>query len=101
MNRSATHSATNALTADDLAATRRYAMVIEWSEEDQAFVVTMPDIRGLRTHGATRDEAARMGEEATATWLASDAHWGVESPTPRFTALDDTIYAWGLEKASA
>ena len=81
----------NALTADDLAATRRYAMVIEWSDEDQVFIVTVPDLQGCRTHGATRDEAARMGEEAIATWLASDAKWGVASPEPRFTALDDVI----------
>ena len=84
------HVATeNTLTANDLAAARRYAMVIEWSEEDDVFVVTVPDLQGCRTHGATRDEAARMGEEAIATWLASDAKWGMASPEPRFTALDD------------
>lgn len=91
----------DALTAEDLAATRRYAMVIEWSEEDQAFIVTVPDIRGLRTHGASRDEAAHMGEEAIATWLASDELWGVATPAPRFTALDDAIYACATEPSSA
>ena len=83
----------NALTSDDLVVTRRYAMVIEWSEEDGVFVVTVPDLPGCRTHAATRDEAARMGEEAIATWLASDAKWGVASPEPRFTALEDIEYA--------
>ncbi len=90
----------NALTADDLAATRRYAMVIEWSDEDEVFVVSVPDICGCRTHGATRDEAARMGEEAIATWLASDAKWGVASPEPRFTALDDALSACADEQVA-
>ena len=80
MNHATTESA---LTADDLVATRRYAMVIEWSEEDQVFVVTVPDLPGCRTHGATRDEAARMGEEAIATVLASRASHGIVArPSP-------------------
>ena len=83
----------NALTADDLAATSRYAMVIEWSEEDQVFVVTVPDLPGRRTHGATRDEAARMGEEAVAMALASGARHGLAAPEPYFTALDDPTSA--------
>lgn len=90
----------NALTADDLAATRRYAMVIEWSGEDQVFVVSVPDLPGCRTHGGTREEAARMGEEAIATWLASDAKWGVPSPEPRFTVLDDAIYATAAARSA-
>lgn len=42
------------ITAEQLAAARAYAMVIEWSEEDGLFIITVPDIRGLRTHGVTR-----------------------------------------------
>ena len=45
---------------------RRYAMVIEWSDEDQLFLVSIPDFPGAHTHGRTRAEAAAMGEEAIA-----------------------------------
>jgi predicted RNase H-like HicB family nuclease len=76
-------------------------MVIEWSDEDGLFIVTVPDIRGLRTHGATGEEAAAMGEEAIAVWLSADKRIGHASPSPRFTALDDTIYEPEAVAASA
>lgn len=80
------------ISAEELAAARAYAVVIEWSEEDGLFIVTVPDIRGLRTHGATREEAAAMGEEAITVWLSADKGMGQASPEPRFTARDDAIY---------
>src|SRR3954467_13969762 len=75
------------LTPEELATARRYAIVIEWSPEDDAFVVSVPDIPDLHTHGATREEAATMGDEAIAVWLAADQKLGIEAPTPRFSAL--------------
>lgn len=75
------------ITPEELAAAQRYAIVIEWSPEDDAFVVSVPDIAGLHTHGATREEAAMMGDEAIAVWLAADQKLGIEAPTPRFSAL--------------
>jgi predicted RNase H-like HicB family nuclease len=62
---------------------RRYAMVIEWSDEDQLFLVSIPDFPGAHTHGRTRAEAAEMGEEAIALLLEGD----VEPPAARFTAM--------------
>jgi predicted RNase H-like HicB family nuclease len=76
---------------EDLAAARPYAIVIEWSDEDGVYIATVPDIRGCRTHGATRDEAARMGEEAIAMVLASRANHGIAAPEPRFTALEVAV----------
>ena len=81
------------MTQDDFAAVRPYAMVIEWSDVAQKFIVTVPDLRGCRTAGVTREEAARNGEEAIASMLAAFADSGVQRPEPRFTALDDAIYA--------
>jgi len=51
------------LTEEQLMAVRRYALVIEWSDEDQVFLATAPDLSGARTHGSSRAEAALMGEE--------------------------------------
>ena len=77
------------LTAEEYAAARPYALVIEWSDEDQVYIATAPDLVGCRTHGATRAEAAEMGEEAIALVLASRAGRGQPLPPARFTALDD------------
>jgi antitoxin HicB len=41
----------------------RYSMIIQWSDEDDAFLVTLPEFGGCRTHGTTYEEAARNGRE--------------------------------------
>ena len=63
---------------------RRYAMVIEWSDEDQFFLVSIPDFPGAHTHGHTRTEAAEMGEEVIALLLDGETN----PPAARFTAMD-------------
>ena len=66
---------------------RRYAMVIEWSDEDQIFLVSIPDFPGAHTHGRTRAEAAAMGEEVIALLLDGE----VKPPPARFTAMSYPI----------
>lgn len=45
----------------------RWSMLIQWSVEDDAFVVTLPEWEGRVinpvTHGATYEEAVKNGEE--------------------------------------
>lgn len=49
-------------------------MIIQWSEPDQAYIVTVPELPGCRTHGATYEEAVRQGRDAIETWIeGSDA----------------------------
>ncbi len=38
-------------------------MIIQWSEEDQAYIVSFPEFPLAHTHGDTYDEAARNGQE--------------------------------------
>ncbi len=64
-----------------------YSMLIEWSERDQAFLVTLPEwvgrINTPSTHGSTYDEAARNGREVL-EWLIQDAQQtGEPLPQPR------------------
>lgn len=72
---------------------RRYALVIEWSEEDGVYLATAPDLPGVVTDGPTRAEAADMGEEAIAVWLSSLRDDGRPIPAPRFTGLPDHLRA--------
>ena len=62
----------------------RCALVIEWYDEDQLFLVSIPDFPGAHTHGRTRIEAAEMGEEAIALLLDGETN----PPAARFTAMD-------------
>lgn len=68
-----------------------YSMVIEWSDEDQAYVVSFPEWEraGLvgHTHGATYAEAVQNGEEMLRFLLESAQAEGDHIPEPhRFAA---------------
>lgn len=44
-----------------------YSMIIQWSDEDGAFIVTLPEFENAKTHGTTYNEAVKNGEEALET----------------------------------
>jgi predicted RNase H-like HicB family nuclease len=53
-----------------------------WSEEDAAFIASVPEIPGLMTHGETLVEAARMLDEAVEAWVMSQESRGLTVPEP-------------------
>ena len=71
----------------DTTAALLYAVVIEWSTEDDAFVVSVPDFPEIHTHGATREEAATMANEVIALTLAAARKTGRTVPPPTFSVL--------------
>jgi len=73
-------------TGTELPDYRRYSMTIAWSDEDDAYVVTVPELPGCVTHGATHAEAVRQGEDAIVTWLQTARAWGDPIPHPRVFA---------------
>lgn len=70
-------------TPAERAAARRYSLVMQWSDEDGVYVVTVPELEGCRTHGETRAEATRQAEDAIVTWLVAARVWGDQIPAPR------------------
>jgi DNA-binding transcriptional regulator YiaG len=73
---------TSPLTEEELAEARRYPMTVEWSDEDQVYIVTIPDLNRIRTHGSTFEEALEMGAEAAAVWLSAMREMGYPIPDP-------------------
>ena len=72
--------------AEELDEARRYSMEIEWSPDDEVFVVRFPDAPGVVTHGATREAAVAQGEDAIITWLTAHRDAGLPVPAPAVTA---------------
>ncbi len=60
-----------------------YSMVIEWSDEDSVYIVTVPELRGCRTHGSTYAEAVQQGQDAIDGWLDAQQADGCPVPPPR------------------
>ena len=64
----------------------RYSMVIQWSDEDQAYIVSIPEFPGNLTHGDTYEEAVKQGEdliESLILWALQD---GKPLPKPHVFA---------------
>jgi predicted RNase H-like HicB family nuclease len=60
-----------------------YSMIIEWSDEDQVFIVTVPELPGCRTHGDTYEEAVKQGKEAIEGWIEVAQSMNQSLPTPK------------------
>jgi predicted RNase H-like HicB family nuclease len=68
-------------------------MVIQWEPQGGVFVVTVPELPGCRTHGATYEEAVLQGKDAIESWLMGMDPDRV--PAPEFFDLEgDDPSAW-------
>ncbi len=47
-----------------------YPIRVFWSDEDQAWIADIPDLRYCSAHGATPEEAVREVQAAKELWLA-------------------------------
>lgn len=68
-------------------------MVIEWSDEDNAFIVTVPELVGCRTHGRTYEEAVKNAEDVLYLYLLGHA----SNPPPP----NKFIYRWWSDEQIA
>jgi predicted RNase H-like HicB family nuclease len=82
---------TRVFTKAELADARRYTMVVQWLPEDEAFLVTVPEIGNAHTHGATPAKAVEVGAELVASCLSFRRRRGEPVPAPR---LFDRQASW-------
>jgi antitoxin HicB len=57
-------------------------MLIQWSDEDQAYLVTLPEFGGCKTHGDSYEEAAKNGHEVLELLIRSNLDEGEPLPRP-------------------
>jgi predicted RNase H-like HicB family nuclease len=60
-----------------------YEMIIWWSDDDEAYVVEVPELSGCMAHGKTRQEAIRNAEDAIRFWIKTAKEDGIAVPEPR------------------
>ncbi len=61
----------------------RYEMIIYWSDEDQSFVVEVPELPGCMADGPTYREAVTNAEKIIEEWIQTATELGREIPAPR------------------
>jgi antitoxin HicB len=64
-----------------------YTIVIQWSDEDQVYIVSLPEWGDLtHTHGDTYEDALQRGQELLESLIQSRHAHGEALPEPRVFA---------------
>jgi predicted RNase H-like HicB family nuclease len=67
-----------------------YSMLVQWSDDDQAYLVTLPEWEGRVfnpiTHGDSYEQAIEQGHEALAALVAAARQRNESLPEPRTVA---------------
>ena len=59
-------------------------MLIHWSEEDEAFVLTLPKFDDCKTHGNTYEEAVKSAEAVLELLIEAYSAESKELPPPHY-----------------
>ena len=61
----------------------KYGVVIQWSDEDQAFIAYMPELPGCAADGPTDMDALRNLKVIIQEWIETARELGRPIPQPR------------------
>lgn len=61
---------------------KHYPIEIHWSEEDEGYIATFPDLPGCSAWGASETEALEEAHDAAAAWLKACKAAGNPIPEP-------------------
>ena len=63
--------------------TTRYELIIYWSQDDNSFIVEVPDLPGCMADGQTYAEAVKNAEGVINEWIETARKLGRPIPEPR------------------
>jgi predicted RNase H-like HicB family nuclease len=61
----------------------KYEMIVYWSQEDQAYVVEVPELSGCMADGPTYQQAVSNAEVVIGEWIETAKELGRSVPEPR------------------
>jgi predicted RNase H-like HicB family nuclease len=61
----------------------KYQIIMYWSEQDQVFIVEVPELAGSVAHGTTQESALINSQEAIALWIKTAEEFGDPIPLPQ------------------
>jgi len=61
----------------------KYEMIIYWSDEDEAFLVEVPELPGCMADGETYEEAVNNAQQVIHEWIETARKLGREIPEPK------------------
>lgn len=61
----------------------KYELIIYWSDEDQSFVVEVPELSGCMADGETYEQAVANAQQVIDEWIDTARELGRLVPEPR------------------
>ena len=61
----------------------RYELVVYWSQDDDCFIVEVPELPGCMSDGKTYQEAVSNAEVVIAEWIEAARALGRSIPEPK------------------
>jgi len=76
-------------------------MIVNWSEEDQAYLVEVPELPGCMADGVTRMEAIANAEVVIREWIETAQSLGRPIPEPQsvLLSISEVAQRLGLSEA--
>ncbi len=61
----------------------KYELIIYWSDDDQSFIVEIPELPGCMADGKTYEQAVTNAQQVIAEWIETAKELGRPIPEPR------------------
>ena len=61
----------------------KYELIIYWSDDDELYVVEVPELPGCMADGQTYEEAVQNAQRVISEWVETAESLGRQIPQPR------------------
>lgn len=65
----------------------KYSMIVSWSNDDNCYIVSVPDLPGCMADGETPQKAVENAQVIIEEWIETAQMLGREIPKPSFFAM--------------
>ena len=65
----------------------KYSMIVSWSEDDNCYFVSVPDLPGCMADGEMPQKAVENAQIIISEWIETAQVLGREIPKPSFPAM--------------
>ena len=65
----------------------KYSMIVSWSDDDNCYIVSVPDLPGCMADGETPQKAVENAQVVIAEWIETAQILGRKIPEPSFSAM--------------
>lgn len=65
----------------------KYSMIVSWSDDDNCYIVSVPDLPGCMADGETPQKAVENAQVIIQEWIETAQMLGRKIPEPSFSAM--------------